>query len=163
MLTIGYEEIRTMSKLGIKPFNLSTKELNILGRVVSTEIGLREDIRNKEVALELAEKVEKATGNDQRIDLIKQELNNARKTYATYNMQLDWGRTQPSYVPRDHNGKIAEASEDRLAPIDNELDWVQLEGGGSMLREDFEQQSGNFNIREAMNGEVLSNDIQQED
>ena len=98
MLTIGYEEIRTMSKLGIKPFNLSTKELNVLERVISTEIGLRDDIRNKEVALELAEKVEKATGNDQRIDLIKQELNNARKTYATYNMQLDWGRTQPAYV-----------------------------------------------------------------
>lgn len=120
MLTVGYDQIRIISSLGIRPFNLSTKELNTLLKMLETEVGLREAIHNKELALDLAEKVEKETGNDQRIDIIKQDLNNARKTYAMYNMQLDWGRYQPAYVPRDESGRIVEATPDILKPLTEE-------------------------------------------
>lgn len=78
--------------LGLKPYNMSDGQLNLLVSALNKEIEMRQDVRNKELKLDLATKVQNETGKDQHLEDLKADLVFARKTYAKYTSDMDFYR-----------------------------------------------------------------------
>ena len=111
---------------------MSESNLNLLKVSLQIEIDLRQDVRNKELKLDLAKKVEQDSGNNQNLEELKNDLFLARKNYANMVSKFDDYRNYPGYVSRDVDGKIMGASEDttvdlsegnRLKPIEESPLW----------------------------------------
>lgn len=118
---MDYKQKNLLYSLSLKPYMLNDEQLNLLKVVLGKEIEMRQEVRNKELKLDLATKVEKQTGKDQHLDDLKQDLFLARKVYARHVSEFDEYKYYPGYAERDQNGKIAQAREEepeeRLKPI----------------------------------------------
>ena len=93
----------------LRLYDYDLNNLRIIRKVLNEEISLRQDIRGKEQALELATKVEEATGNDQRLVILRAELHSAKKAYANLLTQYD------SY--KYMGTKVQIHNDDRLKPM----------------------------------------------
>lgn len=117
---MDYKQKNLLYSLSLRPYMMNDESLNLLKVILDKEIEMRQEVRNKELKLDLAKKVEEKTGKDQHIEDLKQDLFLARKVYAKHVSEFDEYKYVPGYVERDQNGKIAEAredAEDRLKPI----------------------------------------------
>lgn len=120
------EQRYLLESLSLKPFMLNEKQLNLLKDVLDKEIEMRNDIRSKEVKLELATKVENETGNDQHIKTLKQELLLARKNYAQVISEFDENKHVQGFVAyNQETGLPYGVEEDRLEPLDNHVEVNQ--------------------------------------
>ena len=114
------EQKYLLSSLGLQPYNMSDEQLNSLTNALNKEIEMRQDVRNKELKLDLATKVQNETGKDQHLDDLKADLVFARKTYAKNTSEMDFYKYHGMPVERNRDGSIAEASDNRLTPIEVE-------------------------------------------
>ena len=112
------EQKYLLHRFYLKPYTMSERDLNLLKEVLELELSLRQDVRNKELKVDLATKVEKETGKDQHVSDLKKDLFLARKNYAKHLSDQDEYKYHGMPVPRDENGKIIGASDDRLEPIE---------------------------------------------
>lgn len=105
-----------LQRKSIPIYAYTVEDLVMLQEIVEEELDLRQDVRNKELKVELAKKVEAESGNDQHIQELKDQLFLARQTYAKRVSQFDDYRYIPGYVQTDANGQVIGASEDHLVP-----------------------------------------------
>ena len=130
------EQKYLLQRLYLKPYTMSERDLNLLKEVLELELSLRQDVRNKELKVDLATKVEKETGNDQHIDELKKDLFLARKNYAKHLSDQDEYKYHGMPVPRDENNRIIGASDNLLEPIDEphwEITTVEDDGTETVI------------------------------
>lgn len=125
-------EAKALWELNHKPYQLSDEVINALRDLLTTEIDFRQNVRNKELSLDLAAKVEERTGKDQNLQDLKRQLQLARKVYADNVSKYDVMKNYPTLVPRDSQGRIVESSDTmrlevedpRLRPIEDDLSRI---------------------------------------
>lgn len=128
------EQKYLLSSLGLQPYNMSDEQLNLLTNALNKEIEMRQDVRNKELKLDLATKVQNETGKDQHLDDLKADLVFARKTYAKHTSDMDYYKYHGMPVERNADGSIAGASESRLTPIEGDnSQWEITDEDGKVI------------------------------
>lgn len=109
----------------LNPFLLTSNELVMLKEIVQEQIDIRQEVRNKEVAVQLAEKVQEQSGKDQNLDILNLELRVARKKYAKELSEFDSGK------PYEYGGYSSEhylqPLPDRLQPITSDEAMEKIE------------------------------------
>lgn len=103
------EQLWFFRQHNLSPFLLSADQLIMLRDAAQEEIDARQEVRNKELKVELAKKVEEETGTDQKIDILELELRVARKKYAKRLSEFDNGKSFTAYQA---------GNEHRLQPLD---------------------------------------------
>lgn len=127
-------EERALLEIGVMPYKLKDSTVQALKSIFTREADLRQDVRNKELKVVLAEAVEKETGNDQNLEDLKRQLRLSRKVYADHLSDLDYSKNYSTLVPRDYKGNILGSSEEarlavedeRLRPIEEKSEYEKL-------------------------------------
>lgn len=122
------DQMRFSRKYYISPFLLTPNELQTMLEVAQGEIDARQEVRNKELKLELAEKVQEQTGNDQNLDILRLELRVARKKYAKRLSEFDEGKpyVYQSAAQYGQGNYLKPLQEDRLKPIETQVSTDQV-------------------------------------
>lgn len=79
---MNQKELKVLRKNKLTLYAIPTEDIVLLQEILAEELAQRQDVRNKELKLELAKKVEDTTGKSQGVDILKAELFIARKKYA---------------------------------------------------------------------------------
>lgn len=108
------KEIYFLKSKGLNLYLYTDEDLNTLFDTVKDELESRQNVRNKQVKLELATKVENETGNDQHLADIKQELHLARKQYAERISNFDEQKYYPGYVHYNQETGLPYNTEDEM-------------------------------------------------
>lgn len=116
------KEIYFLKSKGLNLYAYTDEDLSLLFTTVKEELDSRQEVKNKKQKLELAEKVEAETGNDQHVDEIKKELFLARQMYAQRISNFDEYKYYPGYVHYNDSTGLpygVNEEDDRLRPIED--------------------------------------------
>lgn len=131
------KEIYFLKSKGLNLYLYTDEDLNTLLDTVRDELESRQDVKNKENAIDLAKKVEAETGNDQHVADLEKELFTARQRYAQRISNFDEQKYYPGYVHYNQQtglpynteeDMIAKQAQDaeRLKPLDDQTPTATL-------------------------------------